>query len=179
MNPFGTPITDETLKAMPQYIGKDITQEDRAREAMRLIHAEDKNINALSHAVDLKHDYGNGVSTLCLIYNATGGPLQLVDKNDWYGQVYKEEPPRSFDNGQWLAFLHVHPTSQAIGSEAARVLRGSTVDGDVRDYMVAWCTRWGAAENNVSTYQDPHLFLFLFFWFASFRQRKHIFRAAV
>lgn len=56
MNPFGEPITDETLKEMSRYRGKTITQEDRAREAIRLIHAQDKNIEALNHVLKLKSD---------------------------------------------------------------------------------------------------------------------------
>ncbi|KAA0869744.1 hypothetical protein EYC94_26240, partial [Enterobacter hormaechei] len=154
MNPFGVPITDETLKAMSRYKGKTITQEDRAREAMRLIHSEDKNLSALNHTLTLKSSYGDGVSTLCLLYNATGDTLEIVDdqKMDWLGgNVYKEEPPRSFDNGQWLAFLHAHPTSEAYGCEPAWVYRGKNIKGDVRDFMVAWSTPWGSTQNAAYT----------------------------
>jgi hypothetical protein len=153
MNPFGVPITDETLKAMSRYRDKTITQEDRAREAMRFIHSEDKNLSALNHTLTLKYNYGDGVSTLCLLYNATGDTLEIVDdqKMNWSGYVYKEEPPRSFDNGQWLAFLHAHPTSQAIGSEAARVYRGKNFNGDVRDFLVAWSVPWGGKQNSAYT----------------------------
>ncbi|XP_058764397.1 23 kDa jasmonate-induced protein-like [Vicia villosa] len=153
MSAFGVPITDETLKAMSRYKGKTITQEDRAREAVRLIHSEDKNLNALNHALTLKFNYGDGVSTLCLLYNATGDTLEIVDgqKQDWHGSVEKEEPPRSFDNGQWVAFLHTHPTSEAYGCEAARVYRGKNIKGDVRDFMVAWSTPWGSIQNAAYT----------------------------
>ncbi|KAL1818561.1 hypothetical protein ACET3Z_013430 [Daucus carota] len=143
MNPFGVAITDETLRQMAKYRNRTITQEDRAREAMRLIHAEDKNLNALQHVLDLKDKYGSGVSTLCLVYNATGNTLQLVDQKDWLGYVYNEQPPTSFENGQWLAFLHAHPSSQALGCEAVRVYRGQNVHGEVRDYMIAWSAPWG------------------------------------
>jgi hypothetical protein len=46
MSPFGAVITPETLKYMSKYYGREITQVDCAREAMRLIHAEDKNLQA-------------------------------------------------------------------------------------------------------------------------------------
>jgi hypothetical protein len=167
MNPFGVPITDETLKAMSRYKGKTITQEDRAREAMRLINSEDKNLNALNHALTLKSSYGDGVSTLCLLYNATGDALEIVDdqKKDWSGYVYKEEPPRSFDNGQWLAFLHKHPEPQAIGCEAARVYRGKNIKGDVRDFLVAWSTPWGSTQNSVRLIKtDPSEFSICLFF---------------
>lgn len=155
MSTFGVPITDETLEAMSRYAGKSISQVDRAREAMRLIHAEGKNLDALQHAVGLKASYGDGVSAMVLVYNATGAALELVDGEggtmDWYGYVYHEQPPASFQNGQWLAFLHAHPTAQSIGCEAARVFRGRDVDGQVRDFMVAWSLPWSATQNSVST----------------------------
>ncbi|KNA19059.1 hypothetical protein SOVF_065200, partial [Spinacia oleracea] len=133
---------------MSKYRGKEITQEDRAREAMRLIHSEDKNISALQHVLNLKSNYGNGVSTLCLVYNGTGDTLQLVDQVDWSGYIYKEQPPKSFQNGQWLAFLHAHPTATESGSVAARVYRGKNVKGDVLDFMIAWSTPWNAVQNS-------------------------------
>uniref|UniRef100_A0A0D9ZIU1 Uncharacterized protein n=1 Tax=Oryza glumipatula TaxID=40148 RepID=A0A0D9ZIU1_9ORYZ len=137
MSTFGVPITDETLEAMSRYAGKSISQVDRAREAMRLIHAEGKNLDALQHAVGLKASYGDGVSAMVLVYNATGAALEL--------------PPASFQNGQWLAFLHAHPTAQSIGCEAARVFRGRDVDGQVRDFMVAWSLPWSATQNSAYT----------------------------
>ncbi|KAL9233990.1 hypothetical protein vseg_008917 [Gypsophila vaccaria] len=150
MNPFGAPITNITLTPMQRYRGKTITQEDRAREAMRLIQASNKNMDALQYALNLKKDYGNGVSTLILIYNATGEPLEFVEdqKMDWLGSVYKAEPPRSFDNGQWIAFLHVHPTALKLGSEGARVLRGKNMNGDVCDFMVSWFAPWDSTPQN-------------------------------
>lgn len=153
MNPFGVPITEETLKAMSRYVGRDITQVDCAREAVRLIHAEDKNLNALQHALDLKSSYGDGVSTMVLVYNATGSTVELVhgQNKDWSGYVNHEQPPTNFQNGQWLAFLHVHPQAQAIGCEAARVFRSRNVSGDVRDFMVAWSLPWGNTPNSVSS----------------------------
>ncbi|CAN6347555.1 unnamed protein product [Urochloa humidicola] len=153
MNPFGVPITEETLKAMARYVDRDITQVDCAREAMRLIHAEDKNLNALQHALDLKSSYGDGVSTMVLVYNATGNTVQLVDEQnkDWSGYVSHEQPPTTFQNGQWLAFIHVHPQGQAIGCEAARVFRTQNVNGDVRDFMVAWSLPWSTTPNSAYT----------------------------
>lgn len=160
MSVFGTPITDQTLKQMSRYKGKIITQEDRAREAIRLIQAEGKNISTLKYVLNLKTAYGDGVTTLCLIYNATGDVLELTVKKDWLGYVYGQEPPRSFENGQWLAFLHAHPTSEAYGCEAARVYRGKNKEGEVRDFMFAWSTPWGRIENSVSKRYNPILLLF-------------------
>lgn len=116
-----------------------------------MIHAEDKNLDALKYVLGLKADYGDGVTTLCLVYNATGDKLELASEIDWLGYVYKQQPPRSFENGQWLAFLHAHPTSQAYGCEAARVYRGHNVKGEVRDFMVSWSTPWGTTQNSAYT----------------------------
>jgi len=149
MNPFGKPITNETLMPMLRYRRRSgtITQEDRAREAMRLIQEDMKNMEALNHALDLKAEYGSGVSTLVLIYNATGDTLEIVKEQsmDWLGCVYKEETPHTFENGQWVSFLHVRPTgptAKELGSEGARVVRGKTIDGQVCDYLVAWFVPW-------------------------------------
>lgn len=151
MNPFGLPITEETLKQMSRYQGRVITQVDCAREAMRLIHAESKNLHALNYAWELKRSYGNGVSTLVLVYNATGASVTLEQRQDWLGYVYSREPPRDVHNGQWIAFLHVHPTAQALGSQAARVFRGQDVNGRTRDFLVAWSIPWNDVPTSAYT----------------------------
>ncbi|KAL9236755.1 hypothetical protein vseg_011389 [Gypsophila vaccaria] len=156
MSAYGAPITDETVKRMSKYRDRTVGQRDRAREAMLMIQAESKNIRALNHTLSLKQDYGDGISTLCLIYNATGSRLELVQDltQDWHGSVYKEEPARSFDNGQWIAFLHTHPTG-FYGCEAARVYRGTNVVGDVRDYLVSWSIPYTGGSNSAYTKVGP------------------------
>lgn len=153
MTTFGVPITDETLQQMSQYRDRDrpVRQDDRAREAMRLIHAEGKNLSALQHVVDLKKAYGAGVAALVLVYNATGSRLDLVSSQDWSGYVYHEQPPSSFENGQWIAFLHGHPNAQAVGSEAARVYQGTNSADQVCDFLVSWSINWGGAQNSAYT----------------------------
>jgi hypothetical protein len=150
MNPFGTPIGDETLQQMPRYRDRKTTQQDRAREALRLIHSEDKNLAALQHALDLKSSFGVGASAMVLIYNATGDTLEMVDEMDWRGDIYHEHPPLSFENGQWISFLHVR--GMTFYSEAARVYRGHNIRGQVRDYMVAWSVPWDPSPTSVSLF---------------------------
>lgn len=132
---------------------------------MRLIHAEDKHLSALNHALDLKNSYGNGVTAMFLIYNATGDTLEQLEdqKVDWLGNVSTEEPPASIQNGQWITFIHAHPTAQAVGSEAARVFRGHDITGQVRDYMVAWFVRWDSIPNSVSFFHQINYCVFLHF----------------
>ncbi|KAK9681862.1 hypothetical protein RND81_10G032700 [Saponaria officinalis] len=142
MSTYGAPVTEETLKRLDRYKGKKIGQEDLAREAIRFIHADDKNMNALRHTLDLKQDYGSGIAALCLIYNATGTRLDLVPNlsQDWDGSIHKEEPARSFENGQWIAFMHTSSYFTPFSSsEGARVYRGiNNSDGEFRDYLVSW-----------------------------------------
>ncbi|KAL9236732.1 hypothetical protein vseg_011367 [Gypsophila vaccaria] len=156
MSAYGAPITNETLKRMSKYRKKEIGQEERAREATRMIQAESKNIRALNHALSLKKDYGDGHSTLCLIYNATGSRLVLVPElsEDWHGSIYKEQPPSSFENGQWITFLHVHNFG-LCGSQGARVYRGTNADGDVCDYLVSWFISYGCNLNSAYTKVGP------------------------
>ncbi|ONK72092.1 uncharacterized protein A4U43_C04F15630 [Asparagus officinalis] len=137
-NVFGNPITDETLKAMTKYIGKKITRCDRAHEALNMIYAESKNVNALQFAEKLKEQYGNGVSTLCVVYNATGDPITLISTHDWHGHLWKAPVPQALANGQWGAFLHVHPTLGMTGSSAAVVYRGKNDAGEYQDFMLSW-----------------------------------------
>uniref|UniRef100_A0A0D9W3D5 Uncharacterized protein n=1 Tax=Leersia perrieri TaxID=77586 RepID=A0A0D9W3D5_9ORYZ len=151
-NPFGTAVNAEVVKSYSRYRGHAITREDCAREAMRMIHAGRKNMDALHHAGELKSSHGSGVSAMVLVYNATGDKLELVDSKDWDGSsVYHEEPPSSFLNGQWISFLHAHPGGRAVGCEGARVFRGFTSTGEVRDFLVAWTIPWGWGGNRAYT----------------------------
>ncbi|KAM0911667.1 hypothetical protein ACQ4PT_013287 [Festuca glaucescens] len=119
---------------------------------MRLIHSEDKNLAALQHALDLKSSFGVGASAMVLIYNATGDTLEMVDEMDWRGDIYHEHPPLSFENGQWISFLHVR--GMTFYCEAARVYRGHDIRGQVRDYMVAWSVPWDPSPT--SAYTEVH-----------------------
>ncbi|CAO2148086.1 unnamed protein product [Urochloa humidicola] len=148
-NPFGSAITEEMVKGLSYYSEQEkITQVDCAREAMRFIHAGDKNLSALKYAWDLKDRYGKGMSTLVLVYNATGANLTLEQGGpNWYGHNFGIQPPRSFQNGQWIAFLHISGQGVLVGSEAARVFRGTDVNRRTRDFMVAWSIASSGANN--------------------------------
>lgn len=129
---------------------------------MRLIQAEGKNMEALNRVLKVKEEYGYGVSTLVLLYNATGDTLELTNKwlgqkelplgeKDWLGSDEVLKSSETFHNGQWLAFLHAHPKAEAYGSEAARVYRCKNIEGETRDFMVAWSTPWGKTQNSAYT----------------------------
>ena len=147
-NVFGNPVTDATLQAMPDYIGKEITATDRAHVALNMKNAENKAENARAFVENLKKRYGNGVSTLCLIYNATGGNLIFAGHRDWWGRIGESPYPNRLENGQWGAYLHVKTSGAATGSIAACVYRGENANGIARDWMLAWYNPWGRVFDN-------------------------------
>ncbi|CAO2823546.1 unnamed protein product [Amaranthus hypochondriacus] len=152
-NPFGQVVDDDKLDEMPRYVGEPKTQEDRAREAFNLRNENDKNQLARKYVEGLKADYGNGVTTLCIIYNATGETLYYSTSHDWYGFIGRTPYPFEIGNGQYASFLHVHTTGAASGSEAAVVFSGKNQNGSPRDFLLAWDTPWSALSKN-KAYSD-------------------------
>jgi hypothetical protein len=143
-NCFGDVVDDSLLDKMPRYAGRPKTPEDRAREAMRLINDGDKRGRASRYVDDIEARYGNGVSTKCIVYNATGSTLYVTSNYDWYKSgIFISNSvgyPDQIRNGQWAAFLHVHSSGEATGSEGAVVYRGKNLHGHDRDFLLAWCT---------------------------------------
>ncbi|KNA19060.1 hypothetical protein SOVF_065210 [Spinacia oleracea] len=152
-NSFGQVVDNDKLDEMPRYVGKAKSQEDRAREAMNLTNEYDKNGKARKYVEGVKADYGNGASTLCMVYNATGETLYYSTTRDWYGYIGRTPYPFEIGNGQWASFLHVHQTSASSGSEAALVFRGKNKTGQSRDFLVAWDTPWSSFSKN-KAYSD-------------------------
>ncbi|CAN6361597.1 unnamed protein product [Urochloa humidicola] len=135
---FGTPITRETLLATGEY--DDPSQEDIAEYAMKMRNAGAKDTNAQQFVDNLKKRYGNGISTKCLIYNATGVTLNFATYHDWRGKVFEAPYPSVIHNGQWGAFLHVKPSGASRGSIGAVVYRSKRPNGsrDSCDWMFSW-----------------------------------------
>lgn len=154
MNVFGTPVTNATLEAMPEYEGKEITRMDRAHVALNKMHTEDKDKNAREYVHNLKEEWGTGVSTLCLLYNATGDTITFVLEHNWHGHVGPAPYPIQIANGQWGAFLHVKTSGAATGSSAAIVYRGKNNNDVGCDWMAAWSNPWNPASssNTVSNF---------------------------
>ncbi|KAF7005720.1 hypothetical protein CFC21_020827 [Triticum aestivum] len=142
-NCFGEVVDDGKLNKMERYMGKPKSRQDRAREAWNQISKDDKDANATRYVEGLKSMYGNGQSTLCLVYNATGDTLRKVDNHDWYGYIGSAPYPAEIGNGQWAAFHHVHRAGEPSGSVGAVVYRGKNGEGVDKDYLVAWSTPWG------------------------------------
>uniref|UniRef100_A0ACD6AB02 Uncharacterized protein n=1 Tax=Avena sativa TaxID=4498 RepID=A0ACD6AB02_AVESA len=130
---FGTPISEETVRATGEY-KEPITLKDVADYAMKMINAGGKDNEAQKFVDNLKDRYGNGISAKCLIYNATGKTLSFVTYKDWYGHIYDTPYPSDIQNGQWGAFLHVHPTAAMYGSFGAVVYRSA----GMCDWLFSW-----------------------------------------
>ena len=137
---FGKAITDSSLQAMPEYIGKKLTATDRSSSALKMIDADDKLVNAQTFLDSLKSRHDNSISTQCLIYNATGGTLEHANCINWFGHMVGESPyPKKIENGQWVAFLHAHDyRSASAGSIAATVYSGKNASGNVCEWMLSW-----------------------------------------
>ncbi|KAK1295885.1 hypothetical protein QJS10_CPB15g02099 [Acorus calamus] len=141
-NVFGNPITNSTLEGMPEYNGKTITRKDRAHVALNMKNAADKDVNARQYVENLKARWGTGVSTLCLLYNATGDTVTFVTSHDWHGHIGPAPYPTEIANGQWGGFLHVKTSGTATGSSAAVVYHGKNGAGNGCDWMASWSNPW-------------------------------------
>ncbi|PQQ10957.1 23 kDa jasmonate-induced protein [Prunus yedoensis var. nudiflora] len=121
-NVFGTPVTDQTVQALPEYIGKKIGRKERAHVALNMKNAEGKDINARNYVENLKKQSGYGVSSLCLVYNAIGDTIRLVANEDWYCK--------------WAV------GGMATGSVAAVAYHGKSNAGNDCDWLLAWRNPW-------------------------------------
>ncbi|XVF82562.1 hypothetical protein PTKIN_Ptkin16aG0059500 [Pterospermum kingtungense] len=130
---FGKPITQEVLLEIREYATK--ARQDRAEVARQW--KDSKYEEATNYVRKLKEQWGTGVSTLCLVYNATGEPLTFVKSHDWWGNIYQKYP-QVIENGQWGGFLHVKHALGNSSSKAAVVYRGKRKDGKDADWLVAW-----------------------------------------
>lgn len=71
---------------------------------------------AIERVNGMKEEYGNGVSTLIMFYNATGSTLKFDSLEDISGHLFKYQPDRTVYNGQWSCFLHTKTAGAATGS---------------------------------------------------------------
>ncbi|KAH7510688.1 hypothetical protein FEM48_ZijujUnG0098900 [Ziziphus jujuba var. spinosa] len=133
-NVFGNPITDDDVRILYPNI-TEITPKIRAEVAFRNITTKE-GIKMRKLCEKTQERYGDGISALCMIFNAPE-VLNLHRQKDWHGHVYESPYPAKIQNGQWGAFLHVHP-SWLAGSEAAVIYRGHNNDGALCDWMLSW-----------------------------------------
>jgi hypothetical protein len=122
---------------MPEYHGKQISQKDRACVAMDMKNAEGKDVNALKFVEALRKQFPEEQATLCLIYNATGGPVTCVRDYQWEGHLCGSPYPVVISNGQWGAFLHGQWHYKA-DTQASVVYSGKNNGGDYMHWLITW-----------------------------------------
>ncbi|RWW50803.1 hypothetical protein BHE74_00042898 [Ensete ventricosum] len=116
-NVLSDPITDETLEGDTEYAKK--LRKLRAAMALDTQMTGNKYESALKYVRDIKEKWGNGVSTLCLLYNATGEPLTLHTTHDC--------------------------GVRSSTSNAAAVYRGKNDVGEDTDSLLFWDNPWNKA----------------------------------
>ncbi|KAH0980721.1 hypothetical protein GBA52_007898 [Prunus armeniaca] len=134
---------------MPEYKSIYIDRKDRAKVALQMTRVGDKDLQALTFVENLKKQHGDGISTLCLFYNATGDTLTCSISKDWCGHIGHFPYPALIANGQWGAFLHVQKLGTSEGSVATVVYNGKNRYGEENGLLLAWSNN--GCENKVFT----------------------------
>ncbi|XP_071687501.1 23 kDa jasmonate-induced protein-like [Rutidosis leptorrhynchoides] len=132
-NVFGEPVTEGSRL-------------ERARNALNNPNEGGKHDAALAFIRDAKKESGDGVSTLCIFYNASGVSLLFAQQDSSYGKFYTSVPDR-VQNGQWGAFLHTKKSAEASGSVGLVVYRFRLNDADHAKLFFSWETPWGLYKN--------------------------------
>jgi len=102
-----------------------ITAEERSEVASEQRKVSEVDVdNALD---ELKQEWGTDLNTPVKFYNASGESLKVLTALNWYGGfVGNSLFEQSVANGQWIVYLHAHPTDQEkIGSAGCIVLATS------------------------------------------------------
>ncbi|GMP40853.1 hypothetical protein CsSME_00011147 [Camellia sinensis var. sinensis] len=137
---FGSPITEETLKGMPEYLNKTtITRTDKAH--MALIKKNVAEAQAFEYMENLKMEECDcdAVITLGSIYNATGGTITYSVKHDFSGKLAEQSTyPVKIDNGQYSVFKHEGTSGKRSESCGAVVYWGTNKDEKACDWMFSW-----------------------------------------
>ncbi|KAL6289740.1 hypothetical protein ACE6H2_007250 [Prunus campanulata] len=115
----------------------------------------EKNLKALTFVENLKKQHGDGISTLCLVYNATGDTVTYSISKDWCGHIGHSPYPTLIANGQSGAFLHVQSFGKFEGSVGNVVYNGKTKNGEDCGWMLAWNNNRVAGKNSVHTENRP------------------------
>lgn len=96
--------------------------------------------DALQKINSIKEEYGNGVSSLIRIYNASGRSLRFQQQGpNWSGHMWKYPFDETIMNGQWSVVLHVHTSGAARGSVSCFVYN---VESEGDDVFNGWSTPW-------------------------------------
>ncbi|KAG4180012.1 hypothetical protein ERO13_A10G138700v2 [Gossypium hirsutum] len=150
-NLFGTAIDQAFVMGIPEYANR--ARLDRSVVAMQWKDRGGNYTAAVDYVREVKRRWGNGVSTLCVLYNGTGERLTYHTDNDWWGSIYLPYP-QIIENGQWACFFHVKRTAAASGSMGAVVYRGKNKEGEDTDWLVAWDNPWNTLRFTNQAYAE-------------------------
>ncbi|CAL5330387.1 unnamed protein product [Camellia sinensis] len=140
---FGNPITEETLKGMPEYANKSIiTHVDKAHVAFNMKSTVEAQVREYMENLQKKVPCGR-IRTYCKIYNATGATVTFYTKRDYSGKLAAGSVyPVIIENGQCGAFVHEGTkemgTEKCNGSCGAVVYSGRNNNEEVCDWMMSW-----------------------------------------
>lgn len=134
----GTKVDSDFVKSYPQYEHVDVTPLLLSQVAVMQLTAVDSNAVTLQkQATDtvnaMKGDYGEGASTLVMVFNASGETLTYHDAYDWSGGLGKYNIDLKVENGEYCVFLHTK-TRLFQGSVGCVVFRGELGS----DFLFAW-----------------------------------------
>lgn len=147
----GKLIDNMDVKSYPRYKDQDITPYVLSQVALQQWTSVNSNGETLQQEAarklsSMKKDYGQGICTLVMIFNASGETLTFQDHQDWSGAWGKYTPDRTIGNGQVMIFLHTK-TFMFRGSEGSLIYRGTSG----LDFLFAWDTPyWGSNKVYVS-----------------------------
>ena len=112
---YGSIVDSSFVQGLPQYENvKSIGAKQLSDVAWsKMTDAEGETFKTTN---SMKEEYGNGVSTLINIYNASGSELRQSRSGNSSGHVWKYAWDTAIQNGQWSGVLHVHPSGSARGS---------------------------------------------------------------
>ena len=128
---YGLEITALEVSAQPSWpAGKTVSLDDLSQYT--LSKKDLYRTDAAAYAKALKEEYGNGISSLILVYNASGATVTLQPgAPNWHGHSCDTLPTTALLNGQWMGWLHVHSSGAAVGSSAPLVYQISNQGHDV------------------------------------------------
>ncbi|TDL14256.1 hypothetical protein BD410DRAFT_809876 [Rickenella mellea] len=136
---FGIVIDNAYLRLQKDYKGKpdsELTAKDRSDVAVKTQNTYQH--EATKRLDELKADFGNGITCMIRVYNASGDRIKVHFTRSWKGGFYKGSPEEIIENGRWSAFVHVKRSILAAGCTGAVVYR-TAADTDV---MVSWQCPW-------------------------------------
>lgn len=127
---IGDEVNQDFVNNMPQYKDAEVTSDILVEVALQQQAANQ--MEAIDKVNDMKKDYGNGASTLVIIFNATGEVMNFQQSYDWSGQTDKSPIDQTIGNGQFSVFLHVKywPFTGSVGCVIYR--------GESKDFLLSW-----------------------------------------